>query len=454
MDTTRRTFLTLALGSAGTALAGCAPSTSSPTSSAPLSGSPIATDGASLGNVTISMMDTWTDKASLQAKWMESVNAAFTAKYPNIKVTRTSMTFDDVNKTLKLKLSDASAPDIVPANNGWQGIGVLAKAGLIRNLDDYAKAYGWGERIPDTLARMHQVTTDGKSIGKGSWFGVPMAQGGFITVYYNRSKVDKLGGLPTTFAGFDEMLAKAKAAGEIPMMIGTQDQWLSTTTLFALMCVYGDPKKISDFVYGIGGTAAETGLLKAAETYQRWSKSGYLPENFAGTPGTDSGTQFVEGKGVFYFYYSDSLPFTDAKQTDSFGTFLLPTESGTLAAVGSSNQNFSIGAKAKNPDAAALWLDFVSSKAAGDLAMQGGIMPFLDTFEATASTGALLKDEIAELNAMQKSNAYVPYFDWASPTMLDTMGAQAQLLLAGKITPQQMVDACQKDYDAFKATQG
>jgi len=48
----------------------------------------------------------------------------------------------------------------------------------------------------------------------------------------------------------------------------------------------------------------------------------------------------------------------------------------------------------------------------------------------------------------------VPYFDWASPTMLDTMGAQTQLLLAGKITPDQLVEACQKDYDAFRKTQG
>ena len=48
----------------------------------------------------------------------------------------------------------------------------------------------------------------------------------------------------------------------------------------------------------------------------------------------------------------------------------------------------------------------------------------------------------------------MPYFDWASPTMLDTMGAQTQLLLAGQITPDQLVEACQKDYDAFRKTQG
>ena len=69
---------------------------------------------------------------------------------------------------------------MVPANNGWQGIGTFAKAGLILNLDAYAKGYGWGDRIPATLAKMHQVAADGSQIGTGSWFGAPIAQGGFI----------------------------------------------------------------------------------------------------------------------------------------------------------------------------------------------------------------------------------------------------------------------------------
>ncbi|CCH76044.1 putative Sugar ABC transporter substrate-binding protein [Nostocoides japonicum T1-X7] len=453
--TDRRTFLGLALaGAAAVPLASCAPGGGGSSSATTSAGASVTTDASALGNVTIAQMDTWTDKTSLQAQWIVKVNAAFTQKYPNLKVKRTSGTFDDINKTLKLKLSDPSAPDVVPANNGWQGIGTLAKAGLIKNLTPWVAAYGWDKRIPATIARQHQVTPDGKSIGKGDFFGIPMAQGGFITIYYNRSKLAKLGvSVPTTFDAFQDALAKAKAGGEIPMMIGTQDQWLSTTTLFALMCNYAETQKISDFVYGVGGTAADTGMKEAATTYQAWAKAGYFPKNFAGTPSADSGTAFVGGSGVFYFYYSDSLPFQTEAKSNAFGTFLLPTQ-GDLRAVGASNQNFSIASNSKHADAAALWLDFVSSRAAGELAVQTGIMPFLDTFEATADTGPLLKDELGELAGVQKSDGFVPYFDWATPTMLDTMGAQCQLLLAGKITPEQLVAACQKDYDAFQKSQG
>lgn len=455
MRRSRRTFLGLAAGAVTVPVVGCTPGGSGPSTGNPTRSSHVNTDPSSIASTTITVLDTWTDKTSMQAQWVIAVNKAFAARYPNITIKRTSATFDDINKTLKLKLSDASPPDVVPANNGWQGIGTLAKAGLILNLDEYAKGYGWDTRIPKTIARQHQVTANGDQIGTGSFFGMPIAQGGFITVYYNREKLKKLGQqVPTTFDEFKGALAAAKKAGEVPLAIGTQDQWLSTTPLFALMNVFAPKDKISNFVYGISGTAAETGMKGAAAIFQQWAKSGYLPKNFAGTSGADSGQAFVEGTGVFYFYYSDSLPFKNTATADRFGTFLLPTQGRPLQATGATNQNFSIASKCKSPDAAAAYLDFVSGKEAGDIAVKTGVTPFNGHFAAPADAGALLKDEIGELNAVQQTDGFVPYFDWASPTMLDTMGAQTQLLLAGRVTPDALVQACQKDYDAFRKTQG
>ena len=452
MLTDRRRFLGLAAGAAVLPVVGCAPGASTPAPSAP-SGA-VTTDPGAIAAATITVMDTWTDKTSMLSQWVEAVNKAFMAKYPKITVKRSSATFDDINKTLKLKLSDANPPDVVPANNGWQGIGTFAKAGLIRNLDAYATAYGWGSRIPATIAKQHQVSADGSKIGTGSFYGIGIAQGGFITVYYNRDKLQKLGlEVPTTFDAFNQALAAAKSGGEIPMMIGTQDQWLSTATLFALMNVYAASGKIGDFVYGTGGAATDTGMKEAATSYQQWSTQHYLPDNFAGTSGSDAGEAFVDGKGVFYFYYSDSLPFKTKATADKFGTFLLPSQ-GSLQATGASNQNFSIATRSKAPDAAAAYLDFASSEEAGKIALTTGVTPFNGAYTAPSTAGPLLKDEVSELNAVQQTDGFVPYFDWASPTMLDTLGAQTQLLLAGRITPDKLVEACQKDYDAFKKTQG
>jgi raffinose/stachyose/melibiose transport system substrate-binding protein len=44
----------------------------------------------------------------------------------------------------------------------------------------------------------------------------------------------------------------------------------------------------------------------------------------------------------------------------------------------------------------------------------------------------------------------LPYFDWATPTMLDVMTQQLQSLFGGKVSPKDVVAAMQKDYDTFR----
>src|SRR5207244_1014252 len=122
-------------------------------------------------------------------------------------------------------------------------------------------------------------------------------------------------------------------------------------------------------------------------------------------------------------------------------------------ATGAAATNLSVATRSAHPDAAALYLDFVSGQPAGEMAVAAGVMPFNGTYSAPAGASPLLSDEIGQINAVQSSDGFVPYFDWASPTMLDTLGAQAQQLLADRVTPDQLVAACQQDYDAFRKTQ-
>ena len=43
----------------------------------------------------------------------------------------------------------------------------------------------------------------------------------------------------------------------------------------------------------------------------------------------------------------------------------------------------------------------------------------------------------------------MPYLDYATPTMADTLGAALQDLLAKKATPEQFLDTVEKDYSGF-----
>ena len=50
------------------------------------------------------------------------------------------------------------------------------------------------------------------------------------------------------------------------------------------------------------------------------------------------------------------------------------------------------------------------------------------------------------------SDAIVPYLDWATPTMYDTVTAAVQELMAKKDTPDSFVGTIQSDYEKFHAS--
>ncbi len=93
----------------------------------------------------------------------------------------------------------------------------------------------------------------------------------------------------------------------------------------------------------------------------------------------------------------------------------------------------------------------MANKTTAQEAVNHGLLPLLHANLNTPSGNPELASEIAGQQALDKSNGYTPYFDWSTPTMLDTIGGQLQQLYAGQVTPQQLADAGQKDYDAFQA---
>ena len=75
-------------------------------------------------------------------------------------------------------------------------------------------------------AMVTQLSEDGTQFGEGSIYGVGSA-GEAVGLFYNSKKLADLGydGPPETLAELDEMLAKAKEAGETPIIGGNQEAW-------------------------------------------------------------------------------------------------------------------------------------------------------------------------------------------------------------------------------------
>ncbi|MGI3781639.1 MAG: extracellular solute-binding protein, partial [Janthinobacterium lividum] len=340
-------------------------------------------------------------------------------------------------------------------NNGWQSMGTLSKAGLILNLDKYAQLYGWRDQMSPTMLRQLEFTPDGKKMGEGSLYGTPGARLTTVGLYYNKKMLADAGvAVPTTFAEFESDLAAVKAKGETPIALGTQEKTYATNPLFAVQALLGKPQAINDFVYGAGGTTLDqTGAGAAATTLEGWEKAGYFNTGYAGLDFGGGKKVFTDGKAAFHFDYSGALVGTGADQSD-FGRLQLPQpDGGAQTSVGAASAVYGISAKTKYPDAAAAFLNYLDSQPMNDLAVQTGYLP-IRPVAAQPKAGTAFADEVKGAATVTAADGFLPFPDWSSPQMLDVIGGQVQLILAGRSTPAALVTAGQKSYDDAAAKRG
>lgn len=414
----------------------------------------IVTDPSQIPETTLTVLDPFVSKDLPSTKWFLEVQDAFMDLYPQITIKRETQSYDDIASTLRLRLSGTSVPDVVPPNQGWQGLGTLGgENGLLVNLDEYAEAYGWNEDLPDTVLAQHRVAQDGRTIGEGSLYGMPVNQGAIQMVHYNKRLLSDLGlEVPETFSEFQDVLAASKAAGQVPIAFSVQSGG-GIAALLQLQNVLGGPADIRDFVFSSSDIALdETGMPEAAATYQEWLTEGYFSTDAAGISPAEAMQRFVDGEALFLFFGTEGLPFADGQDLSDFGAFVLPRDDDTpVGATGSSLQNFSIASHAKNPDAAALFLDFLATEEVGELALKYGIMPMFGSYDPS-SIPASLEEEYRSLETVNASDGYIPYFDWATPTMLDTLRQSVDELAAARIDAQEFVDRVQRNQAEFHAT--
>jgi raffinose/stachyose/melibiose transport system substrate-binding protein len=437
------------------AVAACTPGAAGEaTANNSASAGPVNTNPATLGHVTLRVLDYFT--GGVDDTWMKGVIAAFEKKYPSISVQRQSVTWTDLMQELPLKMRSPNPPDIVPPNNGWQSLGTLVQGKLVDNLTPYASAYGWDKNIPRSILREQEFSANGQQMGTGVLFGMPVALSSMIEVYYNRSLLHRLGlSAPTTFTAFTEDLAKARRSGITPISLGNLGQVGITQPLYSVMDALGDQAAISNLIYSQGQARLDSqasGFPQAVSTMGDWAAKGYFTRQFGGVSETNAEQQFINGQALFHFDYSGSLPFTSPGQSKGFGSFVLPRDDGhpPVATMASATE-LCVSSRSAHIAAATAFLGFAASPAAAQIAVNLSTDPMLAPSVTLPSSNPLFADEVANANLVTTHDSSVPYLDWATPTLLNTISVQMQEMLGGKITAGSVIKAVQADDTAFRA---
>ena len=284
----------------------------------------------------------------------------FTKQYPNVTWDIKQDQFTNlINSTPRL-LSGDNPPDLLRLPTMVS----FAKQGLLKNLDDYAAAFGWDE-WPVPQLNQNRVAEDGTR-GSGSLYAMGLNYS-LTGIFYNKELAAQIGMTepPKTLAEFDDLLAKAKEAGLLPIM-----QWGSAKSgmglafpLQNLMAAYGPVEPINDWIFQKPGATIDTpSNLEAAQHLEQWIKNGYFPPDINAIEYTDANARFGQGEGVFIFNGDWQNAGYDTDMAGNVGFFLMPPvdEGGSPAAM-SAPLTFGIAANAKHADCAAFFLNWVAT---------------------------------------------------------------------------------------------
>ncbi len=286
----------------------------------------------------------------------------FTKQYPNVTWNIQQDQFANLIHSSPRLLASDNPPDILRLPTFVD----FAKEGLLKNLDPYAQAFGW-DKWPVPQLNQNRVAPDGTR-GSGSLYAMGINYS-LTGVFYNKKLAAQIGMTqpPQTLADFDNLLAKAKAAGLQPIM-----EWGSAKSgmglafpLQALMASIGPVGPINDWIFQKKGATIDTpSNLQAAQHLQQWIQAGYFPKDINAIEYTDSNARFVKGGGVFTFNGDWENADYDKNMAGNVGFFVMPpaTAGGNPAAM-SAPLTYGIAAKAKHADCAAAFFNWVATNA-------------------------------------------------------------------------------------------
>jgi raffinose/stachyose/melibiose transport system substrate-binding protein len=437
----RATVVTVGLV-AITAVAACGgPGASSPgTSSAAAAPSAVSTNVADQAATL-----TFFSAAGLKG-FEQGLADAFHAKYPKITVNLQVEADNNYNTVLPRLLASDSPPDVV----GPSDLIGEVKDGLLTNLDSYDKAYGWAAKLPSTVLAAGRVQNG--VIGSGSLYQAGGAAGPLVGVFYNKDLAAKVGmtAVPASIPDLEAVMAKAKADGITPIVASNSDGLVGH--LYALLLGnYMGPQALLDVIWHKPGATLNTPEAKAATaTLDKWAKAGYFNPDANAINQDGSYGQFAGGKGLFMFqgtWITQALP----KAFDGkYGIFPMPPNQagGKQVSMTGNSLGYAIAAKSKNKDAAGLFLDFLSTPDAAQVAVKNGY-PALGgtTGAATVSLDAAITDQIqAGYSKVGADNGFDSWLQNSAPAVATEETAQLQLILAGKTTPDAAVTKLQDTY--------
>ncbi|MEA2511683.1 MAG: raffinose/stachyose/melibiose transport system substrate-binding protein [Thermomicrobiales bacterium] len=159
----------------------------------------------------------WDQFTGHETEVVDEIYKAFTEQNPNITITLESVQTDQMRQTVNTALASGTGPDIIFYDAGPGYAGVLANAGLLAPLEEFATQYGWKDKIAGPSLEATSLN--------GQLYGLPL-QVDLIGMYYNTQLLEQEGlQVPETVEQLKTFCTQAKEKGYTPMAFSDNPGW-------------------------------------------------------------------------------------------------------------------------------------------------------------------------------------------------------------------------------------
>lgn len=366
----------------------------------------------------------------------DAIYAGFMEANPNITIVREAFQTAQMRDTVNTAISSGSGPDVIFYDAGPGYAGVLAEAGFLLPLDDYAAEYGWDESV--SPPSKEATTID------GVFYGMPL-QTDLIGMFYNKTLLDQEGlAVPTTV---DELVAFCGAAtekGYIPIAFSNNPGWAAFHTFSMTSNQMIGPEAMRALLLENEGRWDTPEITKAIETYfVTLRDAGCFPDDVNAIPYDDGSALFYSGQALLHTAGSWLTGDIETNMPDSdiqFVPFPIIEEGKEPTWVSGVGSAFYINAATQHPEEAAMLVDYLFSQEAVEQWV-GGSKYFVPVdFDASAIELGPLSSQIVDV--LQGAATSGEQFGYnvdvlAPPSYNDMMQNGFQAVIAGDKTPEQ-----------------
>jgi raffinose/stachyose/melibiose transport system substrate-binding protein len=290
----------------------------------------------------------------------DAIYAAFEEANPNVTIVREAFSTEQMRDTVNTAISSGSGPDVIFYDAGPGYAGVLADAGFLLPLTDYAAQYGWDERVSPPA--LEATSLD------GVLYGMPL-QTDLIGMYANKTLLDQEGlTIPTTL---DEMVTFCGAAAEkgyIPIAFANNPGW-SAYHQFSMTANQNiGPEAMRDLLVNKNGRWDTPEITEAISAFfETMRDAGCFSPDVNAIPYDDGTAIFYTGQALLNTtgsWIAGEIATNMPDQDVQFVTFPLIKEGNQPTWISGVGSAYYINAATEHPAEAAAFIDSLFSQEA------------------------------------------------------------------------------------------